>query len=171
MSGSAAPVDHHQLFAHPANFLALGFGAGLSRYAPGTVGSLIALPFFLLMLWANPIFYLSIVVLLFIIGVWCCGQSANLLGVHDHPAIVWDEIVGMLITLFLIPATPVYLLIGFLLFRFFDIVKPWPIGWVDRRVDGGMGIMLDDVIAGLMSLAVLQILYRWLLPAVGVSIG
>ena len=100
---------------------------------------------------------------------WCCGYSAGLLGVHDHPAIVWDEIVGMLITLFLLPATPVYLLLGFLLFRFFDIIKPWPIGWIDRRVDGGMGIMLDDVIAGLMALLIVQLLYRVLLPAIGIG--
>lgn len=169
MSGSNTRIDHHQLFAHPANFLALGFGAGLAKYAPGTAGSLVALPIFLLMLWLNPIFYVAIVVLLFIIGVWCCGYSAGLLGVHDHPAIVWDEIVGMLITLFLLPATPVYLLLGFLLFRFFDIIKPWPIGWIDRRVDGGMGIMLDDVIAGLMALLIVQLLYRVLLPAIGIG--
>jgi len=160
-------ADHHQLFAHPANFLALGFGSGLSRFAPGTAGSLVALPIFLCMPKANHFFYLSILVILFIVGLWCCGKSAKLLGAHDHPAIVWDEIVGMLVTLFMIPLTPLYLLLGFLLFRFFDIVKPWPIGWVDRRVDHGMGIMLDDVLAGVMAWLVLQALIRWVLPLVG----
>jgi len=169
MSSSDTTVNHHHLFAHPANFLALGFGSGLSKYAPGTVGSLVAIPIFLAITWTNPIAYVGIVVLLFVIGVWCCGHSAGLLGTHDHPAIVWDEIVGMLIALFLIPVSPLYLLLGFLLFRFFDIVKPWPIGWVDRRVDGGMGIMLDDVIAGLMSLLILQVLHRVLFPVFGVG--
>jgi len=169
MSSSNTTVDHQQLFAHPANFLAMGFGSGLSKYAPGTAGSVVAIPIFLAMSWANPIAYVGIVVLLFIVGVWCCGRSAGLLGTHDHPAIVWDEIVGMLIALFLIPVSPLYLLLGFLLFRFFDIVKPWPIGWVDRRVDGGMGIMLDDVIAGLMSLLILQVLYRVLFPVFGIG--
>ena len=160
-------ADHHQLFAHPANFLALGFGSGLSRFAPGTAGSLVALPLFLCMPKANHFFYLGVLIILFIVGLWCCGKSAKLLGAHDHPAIVWDEIVGMLVTLFMIPLTPLYLLLGFLLFRFFDIVKPWPIGWVDRRVDHGMGIMLDDVIAGVMAWLVLQALMRWVLPIIG----
>ena len=160
-------ADHHQLCAHPANFLALGFGSGLSRFAPGTAGSLVALPLFLCMPKANHFFYLGVLIILFIVGLWCCGKSAKLLGAHDHPAIVWDEIVGMLVTLFMIPLTPLYLLLGFLLFRFFDIVKPWPIGWVDRRVDHGMGIMLDDVIAGVMAWLVLQALMRWVLPIIG----
>ena len=160
-------ADHHQLFAHPANFLALGFGSGLSRFAPGTAGSVVALPIFLCMPKANHFFYLGVLIILFIVGLWCCGKSAKLLGAHDHPAIVWDEIVGMLVTLFMIPLTPLYLLLGFLLFRFFDIVKPWPIGWVDRRVDHGMGIMLDDVIAGVMAWLVLQALMRWVLPIIG----
>lgn len=160
-------VDHHQLFAHPANFLAMGFGSGLSRYAPGTVGTLVAIPFFLCMPKANHFFYLGTLIILFIVGLWCCGHSAKLLGAHDHPAIVWDEIVGMLVVLFMIPLTPLYLLLGFLLFRFFDIIKPWPIGWVDRKVDHGMGIMLDDVIAGVMAWLVLQGMIRWVLPAIG----
>ncbi len=160
-------ADHHQLFAHPANFLALGFGSGLSRFAPGTAGSLVALPLFVCMPKANHFFYLGVLVILFIVGLWCCGKSAKLLGAHDHPAIVWDEIVGMLVTLFMIPMTPLYLLLAFLLFRFFDIVKPWPIGWVDRRVDHGMGIMLDDVLAGVMAWLVLQGLIRWVLPIIG----
>lgn len=160
-----ANVDHRQLFAHPANFLAMGFGTGLVRYAPGTVGSLLALPIFVVMPKSNPLFYVGIVILLFLVGVWCCAHSASLLGVHDHPAIVYDEIVGMLLTLFLVPLSPAWLLLAFLLFRFFDIVKPWPIGWVDKRVDGGMGIMLDDILAGLMAWMVLHGIYRWLIPA------
>lgn len=157
-------VDHRQLFAHPANFLSMGFGTGLARYAPGTVGTLVALPIFFVMPKANPLFYLGVLILLFCIGIWCCGCSAGLLGTHDHPAIVYDEVVGMLLVLFLLPPSLVWLVLAFLLFRFFDIVKPWPIGWVDRRVDGGMGIMLDDILAGIMAWLVLHATYRWLLP-------
>ncbi len=159
-------VTHTELFAHPANFLALGFGSGLAPIAPGTFGSLVALPIFLCMPKINIYFYIGIVVLLFVIGVWCCSESAKLLGVHDHPAIVWDEIVGMLIALFMVPASLVYVLLAFLLFRFFDILKPWPIGWVDRRVDRGMGIMMDDVLAGAMAWLVLQGIHRYLVPSI-----
>ena len=87
-SDSQSKVTHNELFAHPANFLALGFGAGLAPFAPGTVGSLVALPMFLAMPKVNIFFYIGIVVLLFLIGLWCCSVSADLLGVHDHPAIV-----------------------------------------------------------------------------------
>lgn len=158
------PVTVEELFAQPANFFALGFGLGLARHAPGTVGTLLALPIFLVMPRVNHFFYLGLLVVLFAFGVWCCERCAGNLGQHDHPAIVWDEVVGMLITLFMAPAGWLYLLLGFLLFRFFDIVKPWPIGWVDRRVDGGMGIMLDDVLAGVMAWAVLQSTVLWLVP-------
>ena len=166
MASTSGKVTHNDLFAHPANFLALGFGAGLAPVAPGTFGSLVALPMFLLMPKVNFFFYLGIVVVLFAIGVWCCNQSAELLGVHDHPAIVWDEIVGMLIALFMVPPTILYVLYAFLLFRFFDILKPWPIGWVDRRVDRGIGIMMDDVLAGVMALLVLQATHLYLLPLI-----
>ena len=165
-SDSQSKVTHNELFAHPANFLALGFGAGLAPFAPGTVGSLVALPMFLAMPKVNIFFYIGIVVLLFLIGLWCCSVSADLLGVHDHPAIVWDEIVGMLIALFMVPPSLVYVLLAFLLFRFFDILKPWPIGWVDRRVDRGMGIMMDDVLAGVMAWLTCQGVYRYLVPLI-----
>jgi len=161
-------VTHQDLFAHPANFLALGFGAGLSRYAPGTVGSLVALPVFLLMPRVNIFFYLGLLVVLFAVGVWCCAHSAELLGVHDHPAIVWDEIVGMLIALFMVPITLPYIVLAFLLFRLFDIVKPWPIGWIDRRVDRGVGIMMDDVVAGLIACGLVHVIHRFVEPMLGI---
>lgn len=168
MAESPGKVTHNDLFAHPANFLALGFGTGLSRYAPGTVGSLAAFPFFMVMPKVNIYFYIGIVAVLFAIGIWCCRVSAELLGVHDHPAIVWDEVVGMLIALFMVPPSFVYILFAFLLFRFFDILKPWPIGWVDRRVDHGVGIMMDDVLAGLMAWLVLQGVHRYVVPLIGI---
>lgn len=152
----AKPIPANAVFAHPANFFALGFGAGLAPKAPGTVGSLVALPLFLVMPKENFYFYAGIVIVLFLFGLWCCERCANWLEEHDHPAIVWDEIVGMLVTLFLAPPGWWSLLAAFLLFRFFDVLKPWPIRWFDTRVDGGLGIMIDDVIAGLIALAVLQ---------------
>jgi phosphatidylglycerophosphatase A len=153
------------LFSHPANLLALGFGTGLSRYAPGTVGSLLGLPLFLIMP-KSALPYVLITGALFALGVYVCDACSQHLGVHDHPAIVWDEIVGMLITLFLVPAELLYMLLAFLMFRLFDILKPWPIGWIDARVHGGLGIMLDDVFAALFALAATHAIIRWLVPLV-----
>ena len=152
--------------AHPANVFALGFGLGLSKYAPGTVGSLLGLPLFLLLQPLGIFGMLIAIAVLFGFGVWCCEVCSKNLEVHDHPGIVWDEVVGMLITLLFAPLSWLSLLLGFLLFRFFDVLKPWPIGWVDARVSGGLGIMLDDVLAGIFALAALQIILHWLVPLV-----
>ncbi|MEE9551479.1 MAG: phosphatidylglycerophosphatase A, partial [Gammaproteobacteria bacterium] len=102
--------------------------------------------------------YLPVVAGLLVIGIYLCEKTAKDLKVHDHSAIVWDEIVGYLITMIAAPIGWLWILLGFMLFRLFDIWKPWPIGWVDRRVSGGFGIMLDDVIAGLYGLVILQII-------------
>jgi phosphatidylglycerophosphatase A len=106
--------------------------------------------------------YLVLTALLGLAGIWLCGYTARALGVHDHGGIVWDEIVGLLITLIAVPPDWRWLLAGFLLFRLFDILKPWPIRWLDRRVGGGFGIMIDDVLAGLFALLCLHGLI-WLL--------
>ena len=151
-----------QLTASPANFLALGAGSGLIPVAPGTAGTLAAIPLLLLMP-AAPIVYLGVTALLFVIGVWCCGVCAKSLGVHDHGAIVWDEVVGLLVTMVAVPRSLLWIVLGFALFRFFDILKPWPINWIDARVHGGLGIMLDDVIAGVFAALVLQLVMRLLL--------
>lgn len=143
----------------PAQFLALGFGSGLAPRAPGTFGTLAAVPVYLLLRPLTVPVYLVVLAVLFAVGVWVCGHTARQLGVHDHPAIVWDEVVGFLLTMLLAPPGLIWLLLGFVLFRFFDIIKPWPISALDRRVEGGMGIMVDDVVAGLFALACLQILY------------
>lgn len=139
------------VFTDPVHVLAFGFGLGLSRVAPGTVGTLAALPMILLgagwPLWAQGALALAVT----LVGFPICGVSAARLGSHDHPGIVWDEIAGWLITMLLVPVTVGTVLAGFLLFRAFDIVKPWPIGWLDRRVAGGLGIMIDDVLAGIMA--------------------
>ncbi|MGM0594395.1 MAG: phosphatidylglycerophosphatase A family protein [Pseudomonadota bacterium] len=148
--------------ADPRHFLALGFGSGLAPVAPGTFGTLAALPLYLLLQPLAPLLYLAVVLLALIVGVWLCQVTARQLGVHDHPGIVWDEFVGLWITLFAAPGGWYWLLLGFLLFRFFDVIKPWPIRWIDRRVEGGLGIMLDDVLAGIFGLAVMQLLAWWI---------
>ena len=146
------------LLRHPAYLLAFGGGAGLAPKAPGTVGSLVALPLYLLLAALTPLVYGAVVVLLFLTGVWACARTERDLGVHDHPGIVWDEIVGMLVTLFLAPAGWVWLFIGFGLFRLFDIWKPYPISWLNDNVKGGWGIMLDDLAAGIAAAVCLQLL-------------
>lgn len=143
------------VFSQPVHLLAFGFGLGLSRKAPGTVGTLAALPFILLSaqwpLWGQGLLVLAVT----LAGFWICGESARRLDSHDHPGIVWDEIAGWLITMLVVPVSLWTLLAGFLLFRLFDILKPWPIGLLDRRLDGGLGIMMDDVLAGVMAAALL----------------
>ena len=107
-----------------------------------------------------PVMYLAIVGALFLIGIWLCGVTAREMGLHDPGGIVWDEWVGLLVTLWLLPDGWIWLLVGFGLFRLFDILKPWPIGWLDRRVSGGMGIMLDDLLAGIYGFLVIQLTAR-----------
>jgi phosphatidylglycerophosphatase A len=141
---------------NPVMFLAFGLGSGLAPKAPGTAGSLAALPiFFLLALLPLPVF-MGVMVLATVLGIWLCGRAAAIMGVHDHEGIVWDEFVGQWLTLVvLVPAsTPNFAMVGWVvlgfgLFRLFDILKPWPISWVDRSVHGGFGIMLDDLLAAI----------------------
>ena len=144
--------------ANPWNFLALGFGSGLAPFAPGTFGTIIAIPFYLLLQPLPQFAYLLLIVLLFLIGITICTRATEALGVEDHPAIVWDEIVGYLVTMWMAPAGWQWIVVGFVLFRLFDILKPWPIGWIDKKVHSGLGIMLDDVIAGMFGLVVLQVM-------------
>lgn len=141
----------------PANFLALGFGSGLAPTAPGTFGTLAAVPLWFLMPGAL-VPYLLITGVLFVVGIWCCGACARALGVHDHGAIVWDEIVGYFITMLAVPHDLLWAVVGFALFRLFDVWKPWPIRVIDRKVDGGLGIMLDDVLAAAFAGIVMQCL-------------
>jgi len=143
---------------HPVDFLALGFGSGLVPGAAGTAGTVAAIPVYLLLQPLAAPYYAAVVVLLALAGIVICGQTANRLGVHDHPGIVWDEIVGYLVTMALAPPGWLWIAAGFVLFRLFDIVKPWPIRWCDRQVGGGLGIMLDDLLAGVFAAALLQLL-------------
>ncbi len=146
------------LFSHPLNFFSLGFGAGLAPFAPGTLGTLVAVPLYLLMAGLSLPAYLLITLATVLAGVWFCDVTARDLGVHDHSGIVWDEIAGFLITMIAAPEGWHWIIAGFAIFRLFDILKPWPIRWFDQHVHGGFGIMLDDVLAGVMSLLVLQMI-------------
>ena len=136
-----------QVLKDPVHWLAFGFGAGLGPVAPGTWGSALAVGLYWLVA-PIPVTALAVaLVIMFLAGIWICGVSAARLGVHDHSGIVWDEIVGMLAVLAFLPPEPLWLLAAFLAFRLFDIWKPWPIRDLDHSVRGGLGIMLDDVLA------------------------
>lgn len=147
-----------KLLLNPAHCLSLGFGSGLSPKMPGTMGTVIAVGLYLLLPEMDWKIYLGIILISFIAGIFLCDYTAKALNVHDHPGIVWDEIVGYFITMFMIPKTGLWVLLGFVLFRIFDICKPWPISIADKRLKGGLGIMLDDVIAGLFALIIIQII-------------
>jgi phosphatidylglycerophosphatase A len=141
----------------PACLLAFGFGSGLTPWLPGTAGTLAAVPLYWLAVhWLPFSGYLALLLAAFLIGIYVCGRAAHKLGVHDHGGIVWDEFVGFWITMVAVPPDWLWVLLGFVLFRIFDMAKPWPIKAVDRRVSGGFGIMLDDVLAGLAAWACLH---------------
>ncbi len=133
------------------HFLAFGFGTGLAKKAPGTWGTLAGLAVMPLLYWLPLPLALLWIVLASVFGVWLCGRVAEDLGVPDHGGIVWDEMVGIWLTLILLPNSLLWWVLGFVLFRILDIVKPWPISWLDRRVAGGLGIMLDDMLAGVIA--------------------
>jgi phosphatidylglycerophosphatase A len=147
-----------KILTHPVHCLAFGFGSGLAPKAPGTVGTLLAVPIYLVFAQVSLPVYALIVVAAFIAGIYLCGKTANDLGVPDHPGIVWDEFVGFWITMFAAPAGGWWLLIGFGLFRLFDIWKPWPIRVLDKKLKTGLGIMLDDVLAGIYACSCMQLL-------------
>jgi phosphatidylglycerophosphatase A len=144
------------------HILAFGFGTGLAPFAPGTFGSLPGLLLFWLTVDFGLYVQLAIAVAMTVAGVWICGESAKRIGVHDHGGIVWDEIVGMYVTLLVAPFSVAGWVLAFVLFRVMDIVKPWPIRDLDHRMRGGLGIMLDDLAAALYA-AILLGLYGWLM--------
>lgn len=144
-----------RVWQNPSMFLAFGFGSGLSPIAPGTCGTLVAIPLYLIMARLNILPYLALTMVLFAVGVCACDRASRILNVHDHPGIVWDEVVGYLLTMAGAPAGAVWVIAGFVLFRLFDIWKPFPIRSIDRHVHGGTGIMLDDALAALYAGAVL----------------
>ena len=150
---AGAPAAPWRRLVH---FLAFGFGSGKAPVAPGTFGTLIGIPAYLLLQPLATYIYVAVVAGLFGVGVWLCHVTERDLGVHDHPSIVWDEIVGYLITMFMAPAGWVWMAAGFLLFRLFDIWKPFPIRQIERRIQGGFGNMLDDALAAVYAWVVLQ---------------
>jgi phosphatidylglycerophosphatase A len=148
----------YKALTNPLHLLATGFGSGLAPRAPGTAGSVMAVLLWLPMQ-ALPVFwYVALVLACMLGGIWLCGYVAREMQVKDPASIVFDEFVGVWVSLFLLPAGWHWVLLGFALFRFFDILKPWPVNWLDQRLAGGWGIMLDDVAAGLYSLAIIQAL-------------
>jgi len=142
----------------PHHWLAYGFGSGLVPWAPGTAGTLAAVPLYLLLRPLPLGWYLAAVALLFAIGIWACDKTERELHSKDPSAIVWDEIVGFLLTMTAAPPGWSWILAGFVLFRIFDILKPWPIRVLDEKLSGGSGIMLDDLLAGAMAWAILNLL-------------
>ena len=147
---------------NPIHLLALGFGSGAAPKAPGTCGTLVAVLIYWPLSQLSPEHYLLMLLVTSVMGIYICGQTAKELGVHDHGSIVWDEFVGFWITMFAAPVGWVWVVVGFVLFRFFDIIKQWTISWIDKNITGGLGIMLEDVIAGVMAAGVLQGIAWWL---------
>lgn len=162
MAQNISKIDLRHLLANPVHFLAFGFGFGLSPLAPGTLGTLPALPLYW---WIQdwPLMeYLLLVLALFLVGVWVCQVTARDLEIKDPSGVVWDEFVGFLVTMTAAPSGWGWILGGFILFRLFDIWKPWPIRVLDRRLSGGLGIMLDDVVAGIFAALVLAGFKAWM---------
>ena len=155
-----ASVSVGKVFRDPVMFLAFGFGSGLSPRAPGTAGTLAAVPLYLWFSQYSLPVYIAIVAVLTGCGVWICGAASARLGVHDHPGIVWDEFSGFWLTMCAASGSWLSIALGFMLFRLFDVWKPWPIRVVDKHVHGGLGIMLDDLLAAVPAALVLFILLR-----------
>ena len=150
-----------QILSDPVLFLAFGFGSGLAKKAPGTFGTLAAVPLYWVFAQADLLAYSLLTLIVIVVGVPICKIAAEKLGEHDFGGIVWDEIAGYLITMWLAPFTWQAMIAGFILFRIFDILKPWPIKWIDQQVHGGLGIMLDDVLAAVFAGGVLLLAVQW----------
>jgi phosphatidylglycerophosphatase A len=152
-----APPSSPELLRHPAQFLAFGFGSGLAPKAPGTFGTLAAIPLYLLIADWPLLQYTVFIVLASALGVWVCDVASRQLRVHDHPGIVWDEFVGYWITMWAVPSGWPWIVAGFVVFRVFDILKPWPVSVLDKNVGGGFGIMVDDMLAGALACLTLHL--------------
>ncbi|MDH5360833.1 MAG: phosphatidylglycerophosphatase A [Gammaproteobacteria bacterium] len=152
-----------RLLLNPLHLLSLGFGSGLSPLAPGTMGTLVAVPIYLLLMTAGYPVYLLALIIFTLLGFYLCGYTARALGVHDHGGIVWDEIVGYMITMLFVPMEWSWIVLGFIFFRLFDIWKPWPIRLLDKNVHGGVGIMVDDILAGIYAAICLQLIDTFIL--------
>ena len=150
-------VDLRRIWSNPLYFIASGFGAGLLP-SPGTFGTLVGVLIYLLIHTQSLPIYVAIVLALNIAGVFLCAKMNTDFGTDDHPAAAWDEVAAFPIVMIAVPFTWYFIVLGFVLFRFFDIVKPEPIGWIDRHVHGGVGVMLDDIVAAVICLGILQLI-------------
>lgn len=154
---SAKPLPR-SIWSNPIQFIATGFGSGALPYAPGTWGTVMGVPLYLLLHEFSLLTYVVITVLGFVAGIYICGKADKDFGTKDNPGIVWDEIIGYWITMLAVPFSWTAVILGFILFRIFDITKPPPIAWADKQVSGGLGVMLDDVIAAVYAGAILAII-------------
>ena len=145
------------LWQNPLYFIAFGLGSGAMPFAPGTFGTLMAIPFYLLIQPLSLSAYLIIIAGFIIFSMWICERASRQTHVHDHPGMCIDEFAGFFVTMIHAPRGWLAIVIGFLLFRLFDIWKPWPINWLDKNVHGGIGMVLDDVVAGLVACAIMQV--------------
>ncbi len=150
-----------EIIFHPVHFLSLGLGSGLAPRAPGTMGTLVAVLLYLPLSTLSLPLYVAILLVSILAGIYLCGATSRALGGHDHPAIVWDEFAGFWLTMLMAPSGWQWLLAGFILFRLFDIWKPWPVSVADHKVTGGLGIMLDDLLAGAYAFIIIQAVYYY----------
>ena len=141
----------------PSGLLAFGFGSGLSPYAPGTAGTIAAIPFAIALKNLDSFWFWLVLASAFVLGVWLCGRVSEKMGIHDHGGIVWDEMVGYCLAVAFVPTQWEWLLAAFVIFRCFDIFKPWPIKQLDKSVSGGFGIMIDDVLAAIYTVVLLRL--------------
>lgn len=156
------PPIPDSIWQKPTHFIAFGFGAGALPIAPGTFGTLMAIPFYLCMHLLPIYVYLGVLVIVTIVSMWLCQNVSKEIAVHDHQGMCLDEIVGFLVTMFAVPFKLKYIVLGFILFRLFDIWKPQPIRFLDEKIKGGVGMILDDVLAGIYSCIILHIL-SWMI--------
>lgn len=156
------PPIPDSIWRQPLHFIAFGFGSGAMPIAPGTFGTLMAVPFYLIASHLPLVGYLICTLILTVSSIWVCHQVSKTIGIHDHPGMCLDEFAGFFITMLAIPPKLSCLIIGFLLFRLFDIWKPWPIGFIDRRLTGGLGMVLDDILAGVYACLILNLFHKWI---------
>lgn len=152
------PPIPNSIWTNPLHFIAFGFGAGAFPIAPGTVGTLFAIPFYLVLQPLDPYYYLIFVLFFIVISSWICDRVSKTIGVHDHPGMCLDEFAGYFVTMIAAPKGFLWVALGFIFFRLFDIWKPGIIKMLDRKIQGGVGIVLDDVLAGLFAFTGLQII-------------
>lgn len=147
------------IWKNPLHFIAFGFGSGAIPIMPGTFGTLMAIPFYLLMRELPIALYIILATVLGVFAVWISDKLSKQIKIHDHPGMNIDEFIGYFVTMIAAPHNWYAVCLGFVLFRIFDILKPFPIGWIDKNVKGGFGMIIDDVAAGVVSLVILQLIF------------